>query len=69
MISDIELNRKRMIKHAANLKEFIKVVKRPAVLITSDFKEGEIGGIPVIEKKELEDIDKKELLKKAKKAI
>jgi putative transcriptional regulator len=69
VISDIELNRKKMIKHAADLKDFIKVVKRPAVLITKNFKEGEIEGIPVIEKKELEEIDKKELIKKAKKAI
>ncbi|MFH1473292.1 MAG: helix-turn-helix domain-containing protein [Candidatus Aenigmatarchaeota archaeon] len=69
IISDIELNRRKMIKHAADLKDFIKVVKKPAVLITQDFKEDEIHGIPVIKKKELEEIDKRELIKKAKKAI
>jgi putative transcriptional regulator len=69
VISDIEMNRKKMIKHAADLKDFITVVKKPAVFITKDFKEEEIHGIPVIKKKELEEIDKKELIKKAKKAI
>ena len=69
VISDIEMNRKKMIKHAADLKDFINVVKRPAVLITKDSKEEEIHGIPVIKKRELEEIDKKELIKKAKKAI
>jgi putative transcriptional regulator len=69
VISDIELDRKKMIKHAADLKEFIKVVKRPAVLITKDSDEDEIHGIPIIKKKELEEIDKRELIKKAKKSI
>ncbi len=69
VISDIEFNRKRMIRHAADLKEFIKVVKKPAVFITKDSKEEEIHGIPIIKKKELEEIDKRELIKKAKKAI
>jgi putative transcriptional regulator len=69
VISDIEMNKRKMIKHAADLKEFISVVKRPAVLITQDFKEEEIQGISVVRKRELEEIDKKELIKKAKKAI
>ena len=69
VISDIEMNRKKMIKHAADLKDFINVVKRPAVFITQYSKEEEIQGIPVIKKKDLEDIDKRELIKKAKKAI
>ena len=69
VISDIEIDRRKMIKHAADLKDFINVVKRPAVFITQDSKEEEIQGIPVIKKKELEEIDKKELIKKAKKAI
>jgi len=69
VISDIEINRRKMIKHAAYLKDFIKIVKKPAVFITEKSKEEEIYGIPIIKRKELEEIDKKELIKKAKKAI
>ena len=69
VVSDIEIDRRKMIKNAADLKDFIKVVKKPAVLISERTKEEEIHGIPVIDKKELEEIDKKELIKKAKKAI
>lgn len=69
VISNIEIDRKRMLKHAAYLKDFIKVSRKPAVLITQDSNEEEIHGISVINRKGLEDMDKKELMKKAKKAI
>ncbi len=69
VLSDIEVNKRKIISHAASLKDFISVVKKPAVLITEKAKDEEISGIPVIERKELEEIDKKELIKKAKKAI
>lgn len=69
VISDIEIDRRKMIKHAADLKDFIKVVRKPAVFITHDSKEEEIEGIPVIKRKDLEEMDKKELIKKAEKAI
>jgi len=69
IISDIEINRRKMIKHAADLKDFIKIVKKPAVFITEKSKDEEIYGIPIIKRKELEEIDKKELIKKARKAI
>jgi len=69
VLSDIEINKRKMIKHAASLKDFINVVKKPAVLITEKTKDEEISGIPVIERKELEEIDKKDLIKRAKKAI
>ncbi len=58
-----------MIKHAASLKDFINVVKKPAVLITEKAKDEEIKGIPVIERKKLKEMDKKELIKKAKESI
>ena len=69
VISDIEIDRRRMIKNAVDLKDFIKVVRRPAVFITQDSKEDEVQGIPIIKRKELEEMDKKELIKKAKKSI
>lgn len=69
VISNIEANRRRMMKNAINLKDFINVVKKPAFLITQDSKEEEVHGIPVIKRKDLEEMDKKELISKAKKAI
>ncbi len=69
VLSDIEMNRRKMIKHAVSLKEFVKVVKKPTIIITEKAKDEEILGIPVIKRKELKEMDKKELIKKAKKAI
>ena len=69
VLSDVEVNRRKMIRHAASLKGFINLIKKPAILITERAKDEDILGIPVIERKELEEIDKKELIKKAKKAI
>ncbi len=45
------------------------MVKKPAVLITEKAKDEEIKGIPVIERKKLKEMDKKELIKKAKESI
>ncbi|NIM46686.1 MAG: helix-turn-helix domain-containing protein [Candidatus Aenigmarchaeota archaeon] len=69
VLSDIEINKRKMKQHAASLKDFINVVKKPAILITEKTRDEEILGIPVIERKKLKEIDKKELIKKAKKAI
>jgi len=69
IVSDIEIDKRKMKKRAADLKEFIDVIKRPALLITEKAKKEELLGIPLIERKELEDIDRKELIKRAKKAI
>ena len=69
IVSDIEVDKRRMKKRAADLKDFINIVKRPALLITEKAKKEELLGIPLIERKELEDIDRKELIKRAKKAI
>jgi len=69
VLSDIEINKRKMKKHAASLKDFINVVKKPAIIISDGSKDEEILGIPVIERKKLEDMDKRELIKKAQKAI
>jgi putative transcriptional regulator len=69
IMSNIEINRRKMIKHAAKLKGFIDIVKKPAFIITEKSKDEEILGIPIIERKKLEDIGKKELIKKAERAI
>jgi len=69
MVSEIELNKRRMIKRAADLKDFIKIVNKPAILITEKTKEQEVLGIPLIESRNLEDLDSKELLKIAKKTV
>jgi len=69
IMSNIEINRRKMIRHAANLKNFIDLVKKPAFIITENAKDEEILGIPLIERKKLEEMDKKELIKKAERAI
>jgi putative transcriptional regulator len=69
IISDIEIDKRKMKKRAADLKGFIDIVKKPALLITEKAKNEELLGIPLIERKELENIERKELIKRAKKAI
>jgi putative transcriptional regulator len=69
IISDIEIDKRKMKRRAADLKDFIDIVKKPALLITEKTKKDELLGIPLIERKELEEIERKELIKRAKKAI
>ena len=67
LISDIEEDRRKMLKRAVNLKDFIYIVKKPALLITEKTKEEDILGIPVLQRKELEEFESgKELIKIAK---
>jgi putative transcriptional regulator len=68
LISDVEENRRKMLRRAVNLKGFISVVKKPALLITEKTKEENIFGIPVLQRKELEELESgKDLIKIAKK--
>lgn len=70
IVTDIETDKRKMKKRAGDLKNFIGMVKRPAMMITEKgLKEDDILGIPLIERKELESIDRKDLIKRAKKAI
>jgi putative transcriptional regulator len=68
-LSDIEMNRRKIIKHAAFLKDFANLVKKPTIIITDESKNEEASGIPIIGKKKLKEMDKKELLKEAEKSI
>ncbi len=67
VISDIEGNKRKMIKRAGQLKEFVKTAERPAVMITKESKEEDVEGIPVVKRKELKNMKTKELIKLAKK--
>jgi putative transcriptional regulator len=69
IISDIEVDKRKMKRRAAELKDFISIVKKPALVITEGMKEDEILGIPLIERKELKDMEGKDLIKRARKAI
>jgi putative transcriptional regulator len=69
VLSDIEMNRRKIIKHAAILRDFANLVEKPAIIITEKSKNEEASGIPIIEKKRLKEIGKKELIKKAEDAI
>jgi putative transcriptional regulator len=69
IVSDIEVDKRKMNRRATDLKDFINMVKKPALLITDKSKKDELLGIPLIERKELEGMDRKELIKRARKAI
>lgn len=69
IISDIEINRRKMVKRAADLKDFIGLTRKPALLITEKTKEDDLLGIPVLQRKDLEEFEnKEELIKLAKRA-
>jgi len=69
IISDIEINRRKMVKRAVDLKEFIGLTKKPALFITEKTKEEDLLGIPVLQRKDLEEFEnKEELIKIAKRA-
>jgi putative transcriptional regulator len=69
IVSDVESNRRKLMKRGVSLRSFIATVKRPALVITENIKESELFGIPVLKRKELHEFDKaKQLLKVARKA-
>lgn len=64
IISDIETNKRKLMKRAFELKNFISFVKKPGIIISEKTKQDYIDGIPVIERKDLKELDSsKELLK------
>jgi len=63
------MNKRKITKHAAKLKDFVNLVKKPAIIITDESKNDEVSGIQVIERKDLRDMGKKELMKKARESI
>lgn len=68
LISDIEENRRKMLRRAANLRDFISIARKPALLITEKTKDEDLFGIPVVQRKELEEFESgKELIKIARK--
>ncbi len=68
IISDVEENKRKMLRRVTNLRNFIDLAKRPAVVITEKSKEDELSGIPVVKRKELEEFESgEELIKIAKK--
>jgi putative transcriptional regulator len=69
LISDVEENRRRLLRRAVDLKNFISIAKKPALLITEKTKEEDLFGIPVLQRKELEEFESgKDLIKVAKKS-
>ena len=66
LVSDVEADRKRLMKRTEKLKEFIKVTDKPAVVITEKIKDRD-SEIPIVERKELGEMSSKRLFKIAKK--
>ena len=66
LLSEIESDKKKLIKKVDDFKNFIKVIKKPGILISRKIKEKDIEGIPVIDFKDLDEVTTKELIKIAK---
>lgn len=64
IVSDIEIDKRKIEKRASAFKSFASVAQRPALIITEK-AEADVG-IPVIQRKELEGLTKKELIRIAK---
>ena len=67
IVSDIEESKRKMQKRAPALKEFISVVRKPAVAITEKFSFSD-SEIPAVERKELKELEAKDLIRIAKRA-
>ena len=60
LLTDIEMSKRKLKKEAETLKGFVRVTGKPAILLTKDFKEEELLGIPVLKIKKLKEIEDKE---------
>ena len=67
IVSDVEENKRKIKKRAGQLKEFVKTAEKPAVMITKESKEEHVGGIPVVNRKDLKEMKTKDFIKRAKK--
>ncbi len=65
VLSDVEENKRKLQRRAPALRELISVVKKPAVAITEKFS-AEDFEIPVVERKELKELEAKDLIRIAK---
>ncbi|MFQ6020744.1 MAG: hypothetical protein ACE5J4_01835 [Candidatus Aenigmatarchaeota archaeon] len=62
-LSDVEINKRRIKNRAVNLRNFINIIKKPAVFITEKSKDENILGIPIIERKDLEELERNDFIK------
>jgi len=67
VVSDVEADKRRLLKRAPALRGFAAVTGKPALLITEKIKEKELEGIPVIRRSELKEMERSsEVLRAAK---
>ena len=67
VISDVESDKRRMVRRIHALKEFVTLTNKPAVVITEKYASHALEGVPVINRAELEELDNsKELISIAK---
>ncbi|MFQ6009718.1 MAG: helix-turn-helix domain-containing protein [Candidatus Aenigmatarchaeota archaeon] len=67
LVSDVEADKKRLKKRTEELKGFIGVAQKPAVVITEDIKDRD-SEIPIVQRKELGEMSSRRLFKIAKKS-
>lgn len=69
VISDVEDNKRKIKARAEALGQFVSLTKKPAVVITEGGHEVQLGGIPVLPRKELHEFESsKEVIRLARKA-
>ncbi len=62
LLTDIEMAKRKLKKEAQTLRGFVRVTGKPAILLTKDFKEEELLGIPVLNIKKLKEMENKDEL-------
>ncbi len=67
IVSDAEQNKRKFQRRAPALEEFISVIRKPAVAITEKFS-AEDFEIPVVERKELKELEARDLIRIARRA-
>ena len=67
LLSDVEADRRKLLKRAPALSGFAAVTQKPALLITEKIKGDELEGIPIIRRSELKEMERSsDVLKVAK---
>jgi len=58
IVSDVEADKRRLLKRAPALRGFAAVTGKPALMITEKIRESELEGVPVIRRSELKEMER-----------
>ncbi|MEM5814596.1 MAG: helix-turn-helix domain-containing protein [Candidatus Aenigmatarchaeota archaeon] len=66
VLSDVEADKRKLLKRAPALRGFAAVTQKPVLMITEKAKEEELEGVPVIRRSELKEMERRDVLRAAK---